>query len=223
MINDMNVAGHNLSKLFLITIVGVLLSAFLFYKGLEEENASQTVNASADPSFSADLFGGGAATSALPVPTPEVPTQKEATPSSTVDEKSLVTVTKVIDGDTIEVLVDGKKESVRFIGIDTPETVDPRRPVGCFGREASDATKSLLTNKKVLLVKDVSDRDKYDRLLRYVYLPMESNQLLFVNDYLVRAGFAHVLTYPPDVKFNDQFLKAEEAARSGKKGLWEKC
>ncbi len=116
-------------------------------------------------------------------------------------EKALVT--RVVDGDTI-VLESGK--TVRFVGMDTPETVDPRRPVGCFGKEASNETKSLLTGKVVVLQKDVSDVDKFGRILRYVFLPLDNGQILFVNDYLVREGFAKVYTYPPDVKFNEQFL-----------------
>lgn len=129
-------------------------------------------------------------------------------------------VSKVTDGDTIE-LSNGQK--VRFVGIDTPETVDPRRPVGCFGKQASLENKKLLEGKEVILEKDVSETDKYNRLLRYVYLPLPDGSLLFVNDYLVRAGFAKVYTYPPDVKFNAQFLQAEREARSENRGLWAAC
>ncbi|MDO8573252.1 MAG: thermonuclease family protein [Candidatus Daviesbacteria bacterium] len=131
-----------------------------------------------------------------------------------------VLVTKVVDGDTIE--VQGNL-SVRFIGIDTPETVDPRRPVGCFGKEASNEVKSLLTNKEIILQKDISDKDKYDRLLRLIFLPLPDGQILFVNDYLVREGFARVLTYPPDVKYNEQLRQAENEAKQFKRGLWGDC
>lgn len=133
-------------------------------------------------------------------------------------------VSKVVDGDTIE-LENGKV--VRLIGIDTPETVDPRRPVGCFGKEASNEVKKLLTGKEVLLQKDVSETDKYKRLLRYIFLPLDSpagsGQVLFVNDYLVREGFAKVLTYPPDIKYNEQFRQAEKESRESKRGLWGSC
>lgn len=129
-------------------------------------------------------------------------------------------VIEVVDGDTIK-LGDGK--TVRFIGIDTPETVDPRRPIGCFGKEASNETKSLLVGKMVILQKDISDTDKYKRLLRYIFLPLDNGQTLFINDYLVREGFAKVYTYPPDVKFDMQFKQAETEAREAKKGLWERC
>lgn len=155
--------------------------------------------------------------------TTPAPIGAEATQSGSATfgiEGERTKVTKVIDGDTIE-LEGGQK--VRLIGIDTPETVDPRRPVGCFGKEASNESKSLLTGKEVIMQKDVSDTDKYGRLLRYVYLPLENGQTLFVNDYLVREGFAKVYTYPPDVKFNEQFLEAERQARELNKGLWKKC
>lgn len=129
-------------------------------------------------------------------------------------------VTKVVDGDTVIV---NNTTTVRFVGIDTPETVDPRRPVGCFGKEASNEVKKLLTDKQVILQKDVSDTDMYKRILRYIYLPLPDGQTLFVNDFLVREGFARVLTYPPDVKYDEQFRMAEKEAKISKKGLWGKC
>ena len=135
-------------------------------------------------------------------------------------EGQKVLVTEVVDGDTIE--IEGGQR-IRLIGIDTPETKDPRRPVGCFGKEASNKVKELLSGREVYLEKDVSETDKYKRLLRYVYLPIEDGNLLFVNDYLVREGFAKALTYPPDVKYNEQFRQAERQAREQKRGLWKKC
>lgn len=127
---------------------------------------------------------------------------------------------KVIDGDTLE-LIDGR--TVRLLGIDTPETVDPRRPVGCFGKQASAETKELLSGKEIIMQKDVSDTDKYGRLLRLIYLPLSDGQILFVNDYLVRMGFAAVLTYPPDVKYDKQLREAEVQAKEEKRGLWGFC
>ncbi|KKQ79119.1 MAG: Micrococcal nuclease-like protein nuclease [Candidatus Daviesbacteria bacterium GW2011_GWF2_38_6] len=131
-----------------------------------------------------------------------------------------ILVTKVIDGDTIE--IEGEKR-VRLLGVDTPETEDPRKPVQCFGKEASNKIKELLEGKRVILEKDITDQDKYGRLLRFVYLPLEDGTMLFVNDYLIREGYGQVLTIPPDVKFTDQFLEAQKQARMEKKGLWEKC
>lgn len=131
-----------------------------------------------------------------------------------------VLVSKVVDGDTI--VADGNK-TVRLIGIDTPETKDPRRPVGCFGKEASNKTKELLLGKEVILQKDVSETDKYQRILRYIFLPLEDGTVLFVNDYLVREGFATVYTYPPDVKYNEQLRQAETEAKENNRGLWGRC
>ena len=156
-----------------------------------------------------------------PTSTPITESLPIATGSATEGiEGERAVVSKVVDGDTIE-LQNGL--TVRFIGIDTPETVDPRRPVGCFGKEASNETKKLLSDREVILQKDVSEVDKYKRILRYVFLPLRNGQTLFVNDYLVREGFAKVLTYPPDVKYNEQFRQAEKEAKEAGKGLWGRC
>lgn len=135
-------------------------------------------------------------------------------------EGERVLVTKVVDGDTIE--IEGGKR-VRYLGVDTPETKDPRRPVQCFGKEASNENKFLVEGKVVILQKDISETDKYNRLLRYVYLPLEDSRALFINDYLIREGFAKALTYPPDVKFSERFLEAEREAKMNKEGLWGRC
>jgi len=124
-------------------------------------------------------------------------------------------VTRVIDGDTIE--IEGG-ERARYIGIDTPETVDPRKPMQCFGVEASNKNKELMEGKVVRLEKDVTDRDKYNRLLRYVYVGET-----FINLELVKQGFAYSYSYPPDIKYQDQFLKAQQEAREAKRGLWSAC
>ncbi len=159
----------------------------------------------------------GRSSSVKPVPT----SASSAVLSESVSET--FKVTRVIDGDTIE--IEGGK-MVRYIGMDTPETVDPRRPVGCFGKEASDKNKELVEGKQVRLEKDISETDKYDRLLRYVYVGDPSTSLrtsIFVNDFLVRQGFAKISTYPPDVKYQDQFLEAEREAREKNLGLWSGC
>lgn len=126
-----------------------------------------------------------------------------------------VKVTKVIDGDTIE--IEGGVR-VRYIGIDTPETVHPSRPVQCFGREASNKNKELVEGKFVKLEKDVSETDKYARLLRYIYVGD-----VFINDFLVREGYAYSSSYPPDIKHQDQFLAAQIEARENNRGLWGSC
>lgn len=148
----------------------------------------------------------------------------EATDSATLGlEGQGALVTKVVDGDTIEVSINEKIYRVRFIGVDTPETVDPRRPVGCFGKEASGETKRLVDGEEIILQKDVSETDKYGRLLRYIYLPLGEGKYLFINDYLIRQGFAKVSTYPPDVKYNEQFIEAQREAVANQRGLWGKC
>ena len=124
-------------------------------------------------------------------------------------------VTRVVDGDTIE--IEGG-EKVRYIGIDTPETVDPRKPVQCFGVEASKKNKELVEGKTVRLEKDITDRDKYSRLLRYVWVGD-----LFVNLELVKQGFASSYSYPPDIKYQKEFLAAEKEAREAERGLWKAC
>lgn len=126
-----------------------------------------------------------------------------------------VRVTKVIDGDTIE--IEGGVR-VRYIGIDTPETVHPLGIVGCYGRQASNKNRELVEGKIVKLEKDASQTDKYGRLLRYVYAGD-----IFVNDYLVRYGFANASSYPPDIKYQDQFREAEREARENNRGLWGVC
>jgi micrococcal nuclease len=137
----------------------------------------------------------------------------EAVPENNEIQGEKIKVERVVDGDTIK-LENGKV--VRYIGIDTPEVVDPRKPVQCFGKDASAKNRELVEGKEVMLVKDVSETDKYDRLLRYVYIGDT-----FVNDYLVRNGYAYSYSYPPDVKYQDQFKQAEQEARNNKRGLWK--
>ena len=127
----------------------------------------------------------------------------------------LAKVIRVIDGDTIE--IEGG-ERVRYIGMDTPETVDPRKSVQCFGVEASNKNKELVEGKTVLLKKDISERDRYGRLLRYVFI---NNNL--INLELVEQGFAYSDTVPPDVEYQDLFLKAQSEARAAGIGLWGAC
>ncbi len=155
--------------------------------------------------------------------TPEPATLQQNTSLAAINpeiQSGEFTVSRVIDGDTIEI---STGEKIRYIGIDTPETVDPRRPVGCFGKEASDENKKLVAGKTIFLAKDVSETDKFGRLLRFVYLKEENGNLLFINDYLVRQGFAKASTYPPDVKFAAEFVEAEREARENQRGLWSKC
>ncbi len=137
------------------------------------------------------------------------------------DKREEVFVERVVDGDTIQVSINNTKETVRLIGIDTPETADPRKPVQCFGREASDFTKSLLAGKTVFLEDDPTqgNRDKYQRLLRYVLLADGTN----VNKFIIEQGYAHEYTYHIPYKYQSEFRQAEKDARENNRGLWSAC
>lgn len=122
-------------------------------------------------------------------------------------------VERVVDGDTF-VLAGG--ERVRLIGVDTPETVKPGTAVQPYGKEASEFSKKMLTGKKVRLVFDVSEKDRYGRLLAYVYLEDGT----FYNELLLQEGYAQVMTVPPNVKYADHFVEVQRKARKANKGLW---
>lgn len=137
-------------------------------------------------------------------------------------------VTRVVDGDTIEVEITGREEGpglgdsvvgyeydVRLLGIDTPESVRPGTPVECFGKESSAAAAAFLDGQEVRLVKDVEEEDRFGRILRYVYLGEE-----MANARLVANGYASVFTYPPNVRHADLFVQLEREARTNDRGLW---
>ena len=124
-------------------------------------------------------------------------------------------VVRVIDGDTIIIDRGQGEERLRYLGVDTPETVHPSQPTGCFGRESAQFNQALVEGKTVRLERDISDVDRYDRLLRYVYV-----EDVLVNLALVQGGYAQVVTYPPDVRYVETFRTAETAARSQQLGLW---
>jgi micrococcal nuclease len=141
-----------------------------------------------------------------------------AIPEQSVSEKKLYPVLKVVDGDTMAVEIDGKQEVLRLIGINTPETVDPRKPVECFGKEASNKAKEILTGKKVSIEADSTqgDLDKYNRPLRYVYLEDGTN----FNKMMIEEGYAYEYTYNTPCKYQADFKEAERKAKEEKKGLW---
>lgn len=134
------------------------------------------------------------------------------------DKGTYYPVVKVIDGDTFVVAMDGKNTTVRLIGIDTPETVDPRRTVQCFGREASAKAKELLSGTSVRLETDPSqgELDKYGRLLAYAFLGSGVN----VAEYLIIEGYGHEYTYNLPYEYQADFKAAEQKAREEKRGLW---
>ena len=138
--------------------------------------------------------------------------------SSIAPMADLFLVSTVVDGDTIKININGTVETLRLIGIDTPETVDPRKPVQCFGIEASNKAKELLTGKSVRLEADPTqgERDSYNRLLRYVFFGDGES----FNKLMIEQGYAHEYTYNLPYKYQAEFNEAEKYARENKLGLW---
>jgi micrococcal nuclease len=127
------------------------------------------------------------------------------------------TVVRVVDGDTLVVRIGGRAEKVRLIGVDTPESVDPRRPVQCFGKEASEFTRRLAEGKRVTLLREAGpgDRDRYGRLLRYVFSPDGT----LLNGEIIRQGYGHAYLRYPFARM-EEFRALERQAREHGLGLW---
>ena len=122
---------------------------------------------------------------------------------------------RVIDGDTIEIEIAGQLFTVRYIGVDTPETKHPTLGVQPYGPEASERNRQLVESKTVYVERDVSDTDRFGRLLRYVYVDD-----VMVNEVLVQEGYARVSTYPPDIRYVARFITLEREAIVAGRGLW---
>jgi micrococcal nuclease len=137
-----------------------------------------------------------------------------------IDENELYQVTEVKDGDTFNVKIGRHVETVRMLGIDTPETVDPRKPIQCYGKAASDETKHLLTEQSVRLKlnPDREEKDKYGRYLAYVFLGD-----VFVNEQLLKEGYAREYTFGTPYQHQREFREIEKEAKKNKKGLWGAC
>jgi micrococcal nuclease len=145
----------------------------------------------------------------------EMRAEREPAPAGTAR------VIRPVDGDTIVVDIAGQDESVRLIGIDTPESVAQDRPVECYGREAKDRTAALLPEGTLVrLERDVEARDRYDRLLAYV---IRDEDDVFVNRLLVEEGYAESISYPPNTARQAELDRAEAEARREKRGLWAAC
>jgi micrococcal nuclease len=153
-----------------------------------------------------------AAATAQPSPTPK-PT------FGPTGQTTKATVVRVVDGDTIVVAFGGQEHKVRYIGMDSPETVDPNSLVQWMGPQASAANAALVAGKVVYLERDVSEVDQFDRLLRYVWLT-DGAAWTLVNLELVREGVASAKSYPPDIRYDDLYRVAEAEAQTLAVGLW---
>lgn len=135
-------------------------------------------------------------------------------------------VTRVVDGDTLKVQINGLEEeqTIRIIGVDTPETKDPNQEVMCYGAEATAKTQDLVDRAEgqVQLEKDISETDRYGRLLRYVWISNGDGRTM-LNEELVKGGYARAVDYPPDVKYRDRFSAEEQRAQQQHIGLWGAC
>lgn len=157
------------------------------------------------------MVGGPVSCIEMPTP-PRVPGMPAVTPPAGLVRAG---VTSIIDGDTIAVVIDGRSYRVRYIGIDSPETADPVHGREPFSAEATEANRRLVAGRVVGLERDTSETDRYGRLLRYVWV---GNVL--VNAELVRQGYAHAATFPPDVKYQALFLRLQQEAQAAGRGLW---
>jgi micrococcal nuclease len=135
-----------------------------------------------------------------------------------VPDTATVAVTDIVDGDTIEVAYEGETEDVRYIGVDTPESVKPGTPVQCYALAANDFNRRLVDRERARLVFDAERRDDFGRLLAYVYVDGT-----FVNAELVRRGFARTLAIAPNTRFADLFDRLQQAAANAGRGLWGEC
>lgn len=142
----------------------------------------------------------------------------DSAPTERAGGRESAEVLRVVDGDTIEVLIDGSEEDIRYIGVDTPESVAPGQPVECFGEQASDFNAELVEGETVTLVFDAELRDRYGRLLAYVYVGD-----LLVNAELVAEGFARTLEIEPNTSKAARLARLEQRAGSAGRGLWRAC
>ncbi len=139
-----------------------------------------------------------------------------ADPGATVTAR----IVRIVDGDTVKIRRDGTRDTVRLIGVDTPESVKPGTPVECFAKEAARETRDLVDGERVRLVLDREPRDRYGRLLAYVYRVRDGR---FVNARLVAGGYARTLRIAPNTRFAERLAALEDEAREAGLGLWGRC
>lgn len=204
---------------FLITIILSLLNALVLNSKKEQTNKkSPTISLTKTEDTNTIVVDAKSNSITTNSEKMDPPSRLLSTDSSTLTDE-LSEVVRVVDGDTITVNLMGKKETLRLIGINSPETVDPRKSVECFGKEASNFAKLILTNTKVRLEADPSqgERDKYGRLLRYVFLPDGTD----FNRLMIKNGFAYEYTYNLPYKYQIDYKKAQNLAKNSKVGLWQ--
>ena len=209
------------------SLLGLMIIIAIFSPSPDVEDQNQAVEEKGiSDEAETDLSEEVVATEVEEETTQEVQTTPEVTQESELEvaqEEQAPTltyynVTDVVDGDTVKVSIDGTVTTLRLIGMDTPETVDPRKPVQCFGEEASNKAKELLSGKKVRLEYDASQGqvDKYGRTLAYIYT--ESG--IFFNKYMIEQGYAYEYTYDTAYKYQSEFKQAQATAEASKRGLW---
>lgn len=199
----------------------MLVAALIIVIGLAAIGSIDTSNVGAPVATTPNVSPTGLV-SAIPTTSPTATRTETPTPEPTfgpTGQTTEATVVRITDGDTIVVAYGGQEYKVRYIGMDTPETVDPNSPVQWMGPQATAANAALVEGKAVVLEKDVSEVDRFGRLLRYVWLT-DGTAWTLVNLELVRQGVASASSYPPDVKNDDLYLVAEGEARQLALGLW---
>lgn len=196
--------------------IGIIVIAFytiLFAFSSETTNQVGSLNTSRNNNVSEQTISNSETTEQVNTNSTNTSVSDDNTNTSNT---KLYKVIRVVDGDTLIIDYNGTEERVRLIGVDTPESVHPNEEKNTeFGKKASEFSKNYLENKEVTLEFDVQERDQYGRLLAYVYL----NNVMY-NKTLLQEGYAKIATYPPNVKYVDDFTAIQEEARNNKKGLW---
>jgi micrococcal nuclease len=201
----------------LLALGAVLLVGVIALVGLTRPAANPFASASPRASTAASSV---ATPSSAPTPAFTILPPSSFDPVSPTGALDTATVTRVVDGDTIRVMLGTVDTPVRYIGIDAPEPDTPDPIQKPLAEAATAANAALVEGKVVILEQDVSQTDRFDRLLRHVWIESESGGFVLVNFELVRAGFAQVATFPPDVKYVDALVAAQDAARAESRGLW---
>ena len=199
------------TKGILIAIIVIAFYTILFSFSSENTNDVNSLNTDIDNNMSDQTISNSETTEQI---------NNTSIADNNADTSSISTklykVIRVVDGDTIVIDYNGTEEKVRLIGVDTPESVHPDEEKNTeFGEKASEFSKNYLENKEITLEFDVQERDQYGRLLAYVYLDN-----VMYNKTLLQEGYAKIATYPPNVKYVDDFTAIQEEARNNKKGLW---